>query len=124
MKPSHTEELIQLLKKGLDHGFSEHHVIEQLERRGYKKNEIDYALLVIKNPHLIEEEQMKVEEENKEEPKQAIHPYDEIIQKKKHDTKRKPFETLKDPATMYLVLALCVLFFILGMTVDKLIKLI
>jgi len=123
MKPSHTQEVIALLRKGLDHGFSEHHVIEQLERRGYKRNEIDYGLLVIKNPNLEKEEEISKEDLDLSEKKSNLHPYDELIQEKKENQKRKPFETLKDPATMYLVLALCVLFFILGMTVDKIIKL-
>ncbi|MFA6089200.1 MAG: hypothetical protein WC755_05020 [Candidatus Woesearchaeota archaeon] len=121
--------LVQLIKKGMDQGFHEDYVLNQLERRGYKKDELNYAVQVLHNPEILTEEeerkkQIEAEEQAKEEqiPEKKIHKFDEVVHEKRQEHKRNnPFDTFKDYHSLILIFCLCAMFFILGIVIDRLV---
>lgn len=117
-------QIVALITKGRNEGFSESHIITMLEKKGYGNIDINMALRILNEPEFANKREDKEDLEKKkillDETKRKAHEFDNASAKKRLLKKESIFASLKDPQNLYLVILLCLLFFMLGIIVDRL----
>lgn len=118
--------LVRLVQKGLDRGFSGSYVIHQLSKRGHNRRQLEHALQIAVMPPEDMVETKLIDPKEKREPAAQKKPATEevtFVEQQDEDSYPETGGSLhlfRDPASFLLIVILCLLFFALGVMIDRL----